>query len=127
MRKSFVSLLIAVPAFVIGMYAAYAVGSKEPRGFVGHYRCANFGLSEVRVDRDLKVYGASAPGGPAALVGALNPRRPDLATLEIAHDSHAWKSLDPMAEYLVDNAGDAILILEMQGELAKMSYVCRRN
>lgn len=127
MRKSVVSLLVAIPAFLIGMYAAYAVGSREPRGFVGQYRCDNFGLAEMRIDRDLKVFGTTAKGAAPQRVGSLNPQRHDLATLELTRDASALKSIDPLANYIVDNAGDAILILEMQGELAKMSYVCRRN
>ena len=127
MRKSLVSLLIFIPAFAIGMYAAYAVGARAPRGFVGLFRCDGFGLAEMRIDRDLKVFGKRTKGGASERVGSLNPRRHDLATLELSQNASILKTIDPLADYIVDNAGDALLILEMQGELAKMSYVCRRD
>lgn len=124
---------IAAAAFALGMGTAYGVSDKTPRGFAGDFSCENFGLPDksyrvLRVDSNLNVYGTS-PGKEQIPLGRLDLRSKDLAYFDISGQTLAWKKspLDPLAQYIVDNAGDALLILEMQGERARMSYVCRRN
>lgn len=132
--STFKSTMLGGVAFAFGMTVAYGVGRGESRGFQGSYLCDRFGLPDqsfagLRVDQDLQVFGVAAKGRREVPVGRLDLRGNDLAYLEIDKEVVAWpqSSLDPLADYIVDNAGDALLILEMDGERAKMSYVCRRN
>lgn len=131
--SSLLATAVAISAFGLGMMAAYALGNNGPKGFFGSFDCENFGLpdksySGLRIDRELKVFGTGTNKEPIH-IGRLDLRDKDLAMFEFARETLAWRSspLDPLADYIVDNAGDALLILEMQGDRARMSYVCRRN
>jgi hypothetical protein len=132
MRASFIFILIGLVSIGAGVWAAWGVSKGKPRGLSGNYKCENFGLpdktfSGLRIDNDLKVYGTS--GARVVPVGKLDMRAEGLAYFDISRETLVWKgtSIDPLAQYIVDNAGDAVLILEMEGDRARMSYVCRRN
>jgi len=133
LTSPYIACLVAAATFGLGMVAAYAVGNNGVPGFLGSFDCENFGLPDksytgLVIDRELKVYG-TGDNKKKVHVGRLDLRNKDLANLEFARETLAGKQfpLDPLAEYLVDNAGDALLILEMQGDRARTSYVCRRN
>lgn len=133
LASPYTACLVAAATFGLGMFAAYAVGNNGVPGFFGSFDCENFGLPDksytgLVIDRELKVYGTGEKKKQVH-VGRLDLRNKDIANFEIAHETMASKSfpLDPLAHYLVDNAGDALLILEMQGDRARASFVCRRN
>lgn len=132
MRLSHVSIVAALVAFAGGMWLAYAFAKNDKHTFVGTYHCPDFGLpdrsfSGLKIDKDLNVYGTGS--NRKVPVGKLDPRAEDLAYFDINKETltTADSPLDPMAQYIVDNAGDAILILVMENNTAKMSHVCHRN